>query len=962
MGLPLPAVAQSVDSVRVDETKDAVCVHVVGDHLNRPQIVDGWHRNGCLTLEWAAGLSGRGATIPVNHKEVASVWYGWFSSAPKKVRMQIRSQHPLMPTIMRTSDGWTITVGAKPEGPKTVAKTFDGAGFPETVPPLKISKSTAVAAQPMKSMADVVAHAMKADPFPQEVPPLDTPKPANTAAPTPTTGGPSAQAETVPVQEAADAIDSPHKREPKQVAFPETVPPLDAPKAPAKPQAPEVAKPAPVKATTPPAKPAKEEPFPETVPPLEPSGAYQSPALAAILKQPGAKITVVHHDPSLRGSIVGPTDQTYAMTGGQFDTPGKQHQAAPAAQPAETPFPDRVPPLEMAVKHEAPPSASMKVAAPPERLINLNCTDADLPQILKGLALQTGANIMISPDVKGKVTATLHAMPVDQALRQLATLTGTHYENDNGLYIFGREPNEAKPVTSVGPSAQTGPERSMERVVPIQSDAQAQIMQALESRFKESHLSVFSSNPSDNKGEAGQAAANAGAAGQTLTQQTTASAAAPLVSTVDSQVLPARFLILIGPASIVEEAAELAKEMDNDISGAAERYDKVTRSERELYAYDVKFADPRALREAVISQIPGLKASIPPNSAGTYGVYTANAQINQSNQTVGTSENGQSNTTTTTTPPAGGTGATQTQAPDDSSFEAPFAAEEKISVPMRLLLRGTHDEIQQAIQYLEIMDVAPKQVALELRVMDLDKQDALNAGIDWNVITGGAVKVISLNNSQPNPSNTVAGAISGHNFNGDVTASLDRIASKTNLIARPNLVALDGRQTEIFVGDIVRYVESITNSQNGTSVTTGEIPVGVRLSVLARVGADGNLTLDLRPRVSILDSFTSVPGGGELPQTSSRIAQSTISVKSGQTIAIGGLIQDQDVKSIQGVPFLMDLPFIGHLFKKTTNTTDRTELVFFLTVRALDGPIGGENTLPIEKELNGPQPRKGGRK
>ena len=104
-----------------------------------------------------------------------------------------------------------------------------------------------------------------------------------------------------------------------------------------------------------------------------------------------------------------------------------------------------------------------------------------------------------------------------------------------------------------------------------------------------------------------------------------------------------------------------------------------------------------------------------------------------------------------------------------------------------------------------------------------------------------------------------------------MTASLDRIASNTNLIARPNLVVMDGRQSEIFVGDIIRYVQSITNSQNGTSVTTGEVPVGVRLAVLARVGANGNLTLDLRPRVSILDSFTSVPGGGELPQTSSRI-------------------------------------------------------------------------------------------
>jgi type II secretory pathway component GspD/PulD (secretin) len=196
----------------------------------------------------------------------------------------------------------------------------------------------------------------------------------------------------------------------------------------------------------------------------------------------------------------------------------------------------------------------------------------------------------------------------------------------------------------------------------------------------------------------------------------------------------------------------------------------------------------------------------------------------------------------------------------------------------------------------------------------------------------------------------VGTSISGNNFSGDVTASLDRIASKTNLIARPNMVAMDGKQCEIFVGDIVRYIESETTSQNGPTITTGEVPVGVRLSILARVGAEGNLTLDLRPRVSILDSFTQVPGGGELPQTSSRMSQSTISVKSGETIAIGGLIQDQDVKNISGIPFLMDLPFLGHLFKSSQLSKQRTEVVFFLTAREIDGPLQAEKVLPMQKE------------
>ncbi|PMY95060.1 hypothetical protein C1X24_27240, partial [Pseudomonas sp. FW305-124] len=89
-----------------------------------------------------------------------------------------------------------------------------------------------------------------------------------------------------------------------------------------------------------------------------------------------------------------------------------------------------------------------------------------------------------------------------------------------------------------------------------------------------------------------------------------------------------------------------------------------------------------------------------------------------------------------------------------------------------------------------------------------------------------------------------------------MSASLDKLATKGKLIARPNAFVQDGRQGEMFVGDVVRYVQSITNSQNGITVTTGEVPVGVRLSVLVRCGGDGNLTLDLRPRMTILKGFT----------------------------------------------------------------------------------------------------------
>jgi type II secretory pathway component GspD/PulD (secretin) len=131
----------------------------------------------------------------------------------------------------------------------------------------------------------------------------------------------------------------------------------------------------------------------------------------------------------------------------------------------------------------------------------------------------------------------------------------------------------------------------------------------------------------------------------------------------------------------------------------------------------------------------------------------------------------------------------------------------------------------------------------------------------------------------------------------------------------------------------------------------------VRLAVLARAGADGNISLDLRPTLSFLRQFTQVPGGGQLPQTSERTTQSTAVIKSGETIALGGLIQDFDRKTVGGIPILKDLPIVGALFRRTDNSKVRTEVVFFLTARIVDDttrqdaarPTGG--AIPPKSEV-----------
>lgn len=391
-------------------------------------------------------------------------------------------------------------------------------------------------------------------------------------------------------------------------------------------------------------------------------------------------------------------------------------------------------------------------------------------------------------------------------------------------------------------------------------------------------------------------------------------------------------LLLSGPEDQVNATLTKLRTLDTGAGSASE-----------VYTYDIKYADPRSLREDLVANVPGLIVTNPPAAAANPRLYAKGQSFTQQAQTQATTQptgNGQSGPQSTAQP------GVKTGQADFYSPDLPFDDMETTALPMRLILRGSQSQIEDGLKYLAKVDIAPKQIAIEMRVMELSQEDAMNLGIDWSLLTGGTVKTINLNQAgTPIGSNTSVNntvnlnpRINANNY-GSVTATLDALANKNNLISRPNLLCVDGRESEVFVGDDIMYVSSIISSQTGPTVTSADIKVGVRLSVLPRIGGDGDITMDMRPVVSFLKGFNSVSGQGltlNLPQTSVRIAQSTVSVHSGETLAIGGLIQDQDILNVQKVPLLGDLPILGQLFRSTSHDRKRSEVVFFLTVREVD--------------------------
>jgi MSHA biogenesis protein MshL len=140
---------------------------------------------------------------------------------------------------------------------------------------------------------------------------------------------------------------------------------------------------------------------------------------------------------------------------------------------------------------------------------------------------------------------------------------------------------------------------------------------------------------------------------------------------------------------------------------------------------------------------------------------------------------------------------------------------------------------------------------------------------------------------------------------------------------------------------IVNPTTGLPTGQFNETVNTQTTTVGLVFDVLPQISDKNIVMMAIRPSVTTLVGRTVVPGGGgtiaELPIIDHRETDTMARVRSGETIMIGGLIQKQFTNTRSGIPLLMDLPWVGRLFSKTTITEKNSELVIFLTPEIISG-------------------------
>ncbi len=259
---------------------------------------------------------------------------------------------------------------------------------------------------------------------------------------------------------------------------------------------------------------------------------------------------------------------------------------------------------------------------------------------------------------------------------------------------------------------------------------------------------------------------------------------------------------------------------------------------------------------------------------------------------------------------------------------------------------------------LESLDQPIPQVLIRVLIAEVTLDDDLDAGVEWQAL-GLADNVQALFTNF-----NVNAATEGINLTfldrGDLAASVRILqeVGKLDVLSRPYILASDNQEANISIGQEVPFITNTRETDEGNTINTIEYrDIGIILGVTPRVNDENQVTLNISQELSALTG-TTVPISEELDAVviANREANTTVSVNNGQTIVIGGLMQDEYTETISQVPILGDIPIIGHLFRRTQVSKGKTELLIFLTPEIAGVPTElDEITERIQREAEAVQ-------
>ena len=267
-----------------------------------------------------------------------------------------------------------------------------------------------------------------------------------------------------------------------------------------------------------------------------------------------------------------------------------------------------------------------------------------------------------------------------------------------------------------------------------------------------------------------------------------------------------------------------------------------------------------------------------------------------------------------------------------------------------LMILTAERNFERVEEILMELDQPLPQVLIRVLIVEVTLDDSLDVGVEWQALDlSGTLQSLGTDFDVAAASGGLVGTLLDA---GDFTATIRLLqeTGKLDVLSRPYILASDNQQAEINIGQEVPFITNSRQIDEGNTLNTIEYrDIGILLDVTPQVNSAQQVTLDISQTLSALTG-TTVPISENLDAVvvANREANTRVVVGDGQTIVIGGLMQDQFTETQEKVPVLGDIPWVGYLFRRTQTTKNKTELLIFLTPEIITSP---EELTPMSEQI-----------
>jgi len=549
----------------------------------------------------------------------------------------------------------------------------------------------------------------------------------------------------------------------------------------------------------------------------------------------------------------------------------------------------------------------------------LEFVDAELVDVFQALATQSGVNVAVSGSVKGKTTLRLRNVTLEQAMNIVTRLNGLDYAWVEAAYVVGT-PEEVRAM----------------RVSELRT--QAVVLQHIRPEYAQEVLTKLAPDVTVSTQKGSRTIlllgteSSLGKAQRALAEMDVA----PLPEPPTSQVVPIRYLkaeeasemislsvpglkIQPGtqPNSLLITADSMQWESVRSLLASVDVPPPPAQATQAVYY--VKYTDAKELQSTLISLVPDVKVQLAPRSF-TPMVQKPGSGAGGTAQMLAAPQYG-----------GGGGGGGGGGAAGGAIEVSPITA---------LILSGAPWTVERALQVLEDLDMAPRQVHIAAMITEVNREVITRLGIDWSgsgESPGLGQTGIPMVIGEPIPEGS-AGLLPARDlsigkiqrsflqWSGNIRALEEQ--GKARVLSNPSVTTLDGRQTSLHTGETYYYEVAVAAATTGGIVKDiRTFDVGVSLIVNPHINDNDEITMTISPSVAALRGTSEF----SLPIVTERTVVTSVRVKSGETAVLAGLISDEEQITIKKVPFLGDIPLLGELFKHRERRPAHREVLIFVT-------------------------------